>query len=123
MGVGSRFYAGISNGDCQTTIAQQRQIGYIVTDAANLILFQAASGQDFPVGSQFVRGTLNYGCDIKLRSPNFNERGDSARDNGGLLAGQAPHLESRAIAHMEELQFDPIVAVDDAAIGQDAVYV
>src|SRR5438105_2375118 len=123
MGVGPGLGTGVGHGDGQAAVAQERQVGQIVANTAYLLRLQPSRLQELLVCCELVRRALDYGLNLQLGRADLDGARSPARDDRRPLAQRAPGLEARAVAHMKELQLLAAVVVNDAAIGQHAVYV
>src|SRR5581483_3071397 len=97
------------------------QVRKVVADVADTLGCDAGCLQQFAVGRHLVERVLIDELDADLAGADVDHRRTASGDEPGALAGALPPAEAEAVAHVELLDLEAVGAVDDAAVGQDAV--
>ena len=123
LGDGFQFVAGVRDGDADPAGSQDRIIGQVVPDGADMRGVDLKLVQHGLEGDSLVPHALHDDGDAEFARAAVHGGGLAAGDDRHLAAALLPKLDGRPVPDVEGFDLVPGVRVGDAAVRQHAVHV
>ena len=114
---------GVAHGHGKPGAPQDGKIDDVVPHVSHLAGAESRRVQDLLQNGQLVQRALVEPLHPELAGPMLHDAGLAPREEHHLDSGPPDHLETVSVADVEALGLLPVIADDDAAVGEDPVHI